>query len=227
MVTLNNDWDALLAETFAASDYRQLRAFLKNEYGAKTVYPPMHDIFNALRYTAYAQVKVVIAGQDPYINPGEAHGMAFSVQTAAKIPPSLQNIFKELSSDVGCAVPDNGYLVPWAEQGVLLLNNVLTVEAGRSRSHAGKGWERFTDRVISLLNEKNAPVVFLLWGRDAQMKCQHLNNPAHLVLTAAHPSPLAGGRFFGCRHFSKANAFLEKHGITPVDWQIPNVKGVL
>ena len=225
MVRLNNDWDAMLEGEFEKDYYLNLREFLKNEYRAKTVYPAMDNIFNALRYTAYEDVKVVIVGQDPYINPGEAHGLAFSVGTEARVPPSLQNIFKELESDLSCFIPDNGYLVPWAKQGVLLLNATLTVAAGKSRSHAGKGWEHFTDRVMGLLNDREEPAVFLLWGRDAQLKGGRIDNPRHLALTAAHPSPLAGGRFFGCKHFSKANAFLERQGKQPIDWQIPNIRG--
>ncbi|MDR1663662.1 MAG: uracil-DNA glycosylase [Clostridiales bacterium] len=224
MVSFNNDWDALLADEFEKEYYAKLRAFLKEEYRAKTIYPGMHDIFNALKFTPYRETKVVIVGQDPYINPGEAHGFAFSVQPAAKVPPSLQNIFKELETDMRCTVPNNGHLLHWAAQGVLLLNTTLTVERGRSRSHAGRGWEIFTDRVLDVLNGKDTPVVFLLWGRDAQVKGSRIDNPLHLVLVAAHPSPLAGGRFFNCKHFSRTNAFLEKNGLAPIDWQIPDVQ---
>jgi uracil-DNA glycosylase len=220
---LHNDWDALLADEFEKEYYLRLRAFLKEEYKNKTVYPGMHDIFNALKYTSYRDAKVVIVGQDPYINPGEAHGLAFSVQPSAKIPPSLLNIFKELETDMRCTMPNNGHLIHWADQGVLLLNTTLTVEQGRSRSHAGRGWEIFTDRVLDVLNGKDTPVVFLLWGRDAQVKGARIDNPLHLVLVAAHPSPLAGGRFFNCKHFSQTNAFLEKNGLPPIDWQIPDV----
>jgi uracil-DNA glycosylase len=223
MVALGNDWDALLADEFKKEYYVRLREFLKQAYRSKTVYPGMFDIFNALKYTAYENVKAVIVGQDPYINPGEAHGLAFSVQPSAAVPPSLQNIFKELSADLGCAIPNNGYLVPWTKQGVLLLNAALTVEHRRSRSHAGRGWEQFTDYILETLNGKDEPVVFLLWGRDAQIKGQFLDNPGHLVMKAAHPSPLAGGRFFGCRHFSKANKFLTANAMEPVDWQIPDI----
>lgn len=222
MVTLHNDWDALLADEFQQAYYLRLRSFLKDEYRSKTVYPGMHDIFNAFRYTPFADAKVVIVGQDPYINPGEAHGLAFSVQPGATIPPSLKNIFKELETDLHCRIPNNGCLIHWATQGVMLLNASLTVERGRSRSHAGCGWESFTDAVMALFNRKQTPMVFLLWGRDAQLKGKGLDNPAHLVLSAAHPSPLAGGRFFGCRHFSQANAFLTQNGLSPIDWQIPN-----
>ena len=222
MVALGNDWDALLAGEFQKEYYLRLRVFLKEEYASKTIYPKMHDIFNALRYSSYAETKVVIVGQDPYINPGEAHGLAFSVQPSAKIPPSLQNIFKELETDVDFKIPNNGCLTHWASRGVMLLNAALTVERGRSRSHAGRGWETFTDAVMDLLNKKNSPVVFLLWGRDAQIKGSRIDNPMHLVLVAAHPSPLAGGKFFGCKHFSKANNFLIKNGLSPINWQIPD-----
>jgi len=221
MVKLHNDWDALLADEFAKDYYRELRTFLKEAYTTRTVYPNMHDIFNALKLTPYNQVKAVIVGQDPYINPGEAHGLAFSVLPGAKTPPSLANIFKELRDDLGCTVPNHGHLVHWASQGVMLLNTVMTVEARRSRSHAGQGWECFTDTVMFHLNDRPKPMVFLLWGKDAQTKGRLIDNPRHLVLKAAHPSPLAGGRFFGCKHFSKANEFLLKNGQEAIDWQIP------
>lgn len=223
MVKLQNDWDNLLQAEFQEDYYKQLREFLKNEYKTTTVYPSMYDIFNSLKLTSYEAIKVVIVGQDPYINPGEAHGLAFSVQPGAKVPPSLVNIFKELESDLQCYMPDNGFLVHWARQGVLLLNTVLTVRRGASKSHTGKGWEQFTDRVLELINEKDSPVVFMLWGRDAQRKGQLINNPSHLILSAAHPSPLAGGRFFGCKHFSRANEFLMKNEMEIIDWQIPNM----
>jgi len=218
MVHLNNDWDALLAAEFQKDYYQNLRQFLKAEYSTKTIYPNMHDIFNALKLTPYANVKAVIVGQDPYINAGEAHGLAFSVQEHASIPPSLKNIFKELHVDTGCSIPTHGNLTHWAEQGVLLLNNVLTVQAKRSRSHAGQGWERFTDTVLELLNTRKTPMAYLLWGRDAQTKGRIINNPNHLILQAAHPSPLAGGRFFGSRHFSQTNTFLVQNGLTEIHW---------
>ena len=224
MVKLHNDWDVLLAEEFTKEYYQKLRAFLKNAYSTRTIYPGMYDIFNALKLTPYNRVKAVIVGQDPYINPGEAHGLAFSVLPGAKTPPSLANIFKELHNDIGCDIPNNGHLVHWAGQGVMLLNTVLTVEARRSRSHAGQGWERFTDTVMHHLNDREVPMVFLLWGKDAQVKGRLIDNPRHLVLKAAHPSPLAGGRFFGCGHFSKTNAFLVKNGESAIDWQIPNTE---
>jgi len=223
MVKLGNDWDELLAEEFQKDYYKQLREFLKQEYGSAAVYPSMYDIFNSLKLTSYEELKVVIVGQDPYINPGEAHGLAFSVQPGAKVPPSLKNIFKELETDQGCYTPNNGFLEYWAKQGVLLLNNVLTVRRGASKSHAGKGWEQFTDRVMEIVNGKESPVVHMLWGNDAKKKGQMLNNPLHLTLTAAHPSPLAGGRFFGSGHFSKTNEFLRGNGRESIDWQIPDL----
>ncbi|MCL2212975.1 MAG: uracil-DNA glycosylase [Oscillospiraceae bacterium] len=223
MLSLNNDWDTFLAAEMAKPYYLQLRAFLKQEYATQTVYPPMYDLFNALRFSSIEQTKVVILGQDPYINHGEAHGLAFSVKPPSRTPPSLQNIFKEIAADVGCAIPNNGHLVKWCEQGVMLLNSVLSVRAGQSKSHAGKGWEQFTTAVIQRLNEKATPTVFLLWGNDAKSKGELVTNPAHLVLQAAHPSPLARGAFFGCKHFSRTNAFLEGHGMSGIDWQVEDV----
>ena len=217
MIKLNNDWDVLLADEFKKEYYLNLRQFLKQEYSTKTIYPDMYDIFNALKLTSFCDTKIVIVGQDPYINKGEAHGLAFSVNHGIKIPPSLINIFKELSSDIGIDMPKSGCLTAWAERGVLLLNSVLTVQAGKSRSHAKKGWEIFTDYVLSLLNERKKPLVFMLWGNDAKNKGQIITGRQHLVLTAAHPSPLAGGRFFGCKHFSKANEFLKDDAI---DWTL-------
>ncbi|MCL2586808.1 MAG: uracil-DNA glycosylase [Firmicutes bacterium] len=220
MVKLGNDWDELIGYEFTKPYYLKLREFLKAEYSTRKVYPNMHDIFNSLKLTPYADVKVAILGQDPYINQGEAHGLAFSVQEGVRIPPSLQNIFKEAVTDVGITMPTHGHLTNWARQGVLLLNAVLTVRAGQSKSHAGKGWEEFTTNVIKKLNDRPEPIVFLLWGRDAQMKQELITNPQHLVLTAAHPSPLAQGRFFGSQHFSQVNAFLVKYGQKEIDWQV-------
>ena len=223
MVKFDNDWDDYVATERQKPYYLALRQFLKQEYFTKTIYPPMDEIFAALRHASYEGTKVVILGQDPYINPGEAHGMAFSVGPAAKIPPSLRNIFIELTNDMNCTMPNNGYLMPWAQQGVMLLNTVLTVEAGRSKSHAGKGWEQFTDSIITRLAGREKPVVFMLWGRDAQKKAALIDANHHKVLTAVHPSPLAGGKFFGCKHFSAANAFLAAQGDDVIDWQIPNL----
>ena len=195
------------------------------EYRSHTVYPDMYEIFTALKLTSYADTKVVIIGQDPYHGPNQAHGLAFSVKPGVAIPPSRLNIFKELQSDLNCEIPDNGYLVPWAKQGVLLLNAVLTVRANQPKSHRNQGWEQFTDRVIELLNQ-NTPIVFLLWGNDAKQKAKAITNPKHLILTAPHPSPFSAYYgFFGCRHFSKTNSFLQAGGLEPVDWQIPSVHG--
>lgn len=220
MIAIGNDWDEIIAHEVKKPYYLRLREFLKTEYSSKRIYPDMYDIFNALKYTPYKDVRVVILGQDPYINPGEAHGLSFSVKPGAKIPPSLQNIFKEISTDCDCQMPNNGHLMDWARQGVLLLNTVLTVREGQSKSHAGKGWEEFTTFIIKKLNERDTPIVFLLWGRDAHAKAELITGQQHLVLIAAHPSPLAQGRFFGCRHFSKANAFLKTQGLPEINWQI-------
>jgi len=217
---IGNDWDEVIGEEFGKDYYLRLREFLKGEYGCRKIYPKMEDIFCALRTTAFSDVKVVVLGQDPYINEGEAHGMAFSVCEGARVPPSLRNIFKECYEDVGATVPRHGCLTGWARQGVLLLNTVLTVQAGNSKSHAGKGWEMFTTAVIGALNAREIPTVFMLWGRDAQAKQELITNPIHKVLVAAHPSPLAGGRFFGCRHFSQANAFLRENGLAEINWEL-------
>ena len=224
MVKLNNSWDALLADEFKKDYYLQLRQFLKAEYSSRVIYPDMYSIFNALRYTAYEDVKVVIIGQDPYHEVGQAHGLAFSVQPGVKTPPSLQNIYKELSDDLGLSIPDNGCLTKWAKQGVLLLNTVLTVRAHQANSHAGIGWETFTDAVIRAVEAQDRPVVFLLWGSHAGKKASMIHNPKHLVLKAPHPSPLSAYRgFFGCKHFSTCNAFLEEQGVSPIDWQIESM----
>ena len=221
MVNLGNDWDQVLGEEFKKDYYLKLREFLKAEYSRHTVYPDMYDIFNAFKTTAYKDVKVVMLGQDPYHEPGQAHGMCVSVKPGVQIPPSLVNIYKEQAQDVGITIPETGYLLPWAQQGVLLLNAVLTVRAHQAGSHAGKGWETLTDRAIQLLNDREQPVVFMLWGRYARNKKALITNPQHLVLEAAHPSPLSAyNGFFGCRHFSKANQFLADHGMEPINWQI-------
>jgi uracil-DNA glycosylase len=269
MVNIGNDWDELLGAEWEKPYYLDLRRFLKSEYAGHTIYPDMHDIFNALRYTAYQDVKAVILGQDPYHGPGQAHGLCFSVKPGVPPPPSLVNIFKELSheypvrsgaemrrpgsvsesidagSEIGVAdgdisanvtddrisadvtdgdipftFPDNGYLVPWAERGVLLLNTVLTVREGQANSHKGKGWEQLTDRVIELLNKRDAPMAFILWGANARAKKALITNPNHLVLESPHPSPLsASSGFFGCGHFRKANDFLASHGGS-IDWTL-------
>ena len=222
MVHLGNDWDQVLAGEFEKEYYRELRAFLKSEYATRTIYPSMYDIFNALKHTAYRDVKVVILGQDPYYGSGQAHGMCFSVKKGVPVPPSLVNIYKELKEDVGFQIPSHGFLESWADQGVLLMNTVLTVRAGQANSHKGKGWEIFTDQVIRHLNEREQPMVFLLWGANAKSKRQLITNPKHMILTAAHPSPLSAyNGFFGCRHFSRANLFLQEQGMKPIDWQLP------
>jgi len=224
LIPLGNDWDELLKDEFQNDYYIKLRQFLKNEYSDKTIYPDMHKIFEALKLTSYKDTKVVILGQDPYHGPNQAHGLAFSVQEGVMIPPSLLNIYKEMENDVNCYIPDNGYLVPWAKQGVLLLNTSLTVVAGNANSHSNRGWELFTDGIIRLLNDKDSPVVFLLWGNNAKGKSTYITNPKHLILTAVHPSPLSAHRgFLGCRHFSKANEFLNGTGQGMIDWQIPNI----
>jgi uracil-DNA glycosylase len=225
MGMITGDWLDAVGEEFKKDYYRKLYAFIKNEYSTKVIYPPSDDIFNALHYTPLHNVKVVILGQDPYHEPGQAHGLSFSVLPGkADTPPSLVNIYKELQDDLGCYIPNNGYLKKWADQGVLMLNTVLTVRAHAANSHQGKGWENFTDAIIRAVNRQDRPVVYMLWGRPAQMKESMLDNPRQLVLKAPHPSPLSAYRgFFGCRHFSQANAFLEKNGIEPIDWQIENI----
>ena len=224
MAAIQNDWLAPLRAEFAKPYYKDLYQKVLQEYRTTKVFPPADDIFNAFHLTPLSEVKVVILGQDPYHNDGQAHGLCFSVQPGTDIPPSLVNIYQELQNDLGCYIPNNGYLEKWAKQGVLLLNTVLTVRAHQANSHRGIGWEQFTDAVIRILNEQDRPIVFLLWGSPARAKKAMLNNPNHLVLEAPHPSPLSAYRgFFGCRHFSRTNQFLEAHGIAPVDWQIENI----
>lgn len=221
MVSFNNDWDLILKDEFEKEYYKKLRAFLKNEYSTRTIYPHMNDIFNSLKCSSFEKTKVVIIGQDPYHGEGQAHGMCFSVKKGVEPPPSLKNIFKELSEDVGFKTSDHGELVHWANQGVLLLNTVLTVRAGQPNSHKGMGWEIFTDRVISELNRKTTPVVFLLWGANAKAKARIIDNPIHKKLETVHPSPLSAyNGFFGCRHFSRCNEILKQSGQEPIDWQI-------
>ena len=221
MVNLGNDWDDILADEWQKPYYLELRKFLKQEYSTQTVYPNMEDIFNALKLTSFKDTKVVIIGQDPYHGFGQAHGLCFSVKKGVVPPPSLKNIYKELHSDIGFQIPNHGELTSWAKQGVLLLNNVLTVREGLPNSHKGKGWEIFTDRVIGELNKKETPVVFLLWGANAQKKAEIITNPKHYKLMTVHPSPLSASRgFFGCRHFSKTNEILQKNRINPINWEI-------
>lgn len=224
MEIFKNDWGQYLKEEMAQPYYRKLRQFLIEEYSTKQVYPDMYSIFNALHYTSYADTKVLILGQDPYHEPGQAHGLSFSVQPNVPPPPSLVNIFKELETDLGCTVPNNGCLEPWARQGVLLLNTVLTVQAHRANSHRDKGWEIFTDKIISLLNQREKPVAFILWGSPARRKKAMITNPQHFIVESPHPSPLSAYRgFFGSRPFSKVNKFLESVGEEPINWQLPNI----
>jgi len=224
MAAIDNDWLPAVNAEFKKPYYADLYKFIKEEYSKVAVYPPSDEIFSALHLTPLSKVKVVIIGQDPYHNVGQAHGLCFSVRPEVEIPPSLVNIYKELQSDLGCKIPNNGYLVKWAEQGVLLLNTVLTVRAHQANSHQGKGWEQFTDAIIRAVNAEDRPIAYLLWGRPAQSKMSMLDNPKHKVFTAPHPSPLSAHRgFFGCKHFSQANKFLEENGVEPIDWQIEDV----
>ncbi len=221
MVHIGNDWDEILKGEFDKEYYRTLRRFLISEYKTRVIYPSMYDIFNALKYTPYRDVRAVIIGQDPYHGPGQAHGLCFSVNKGIEVPPSLVNIYQELHDDIGFEIPDHGCLIDWAKNGVLLLNAVLTVRAGAANSHRGKGWEIFTDTVIRHLNDREDPIVFLLWGANARAKQALITNPRHLILTAPHPSPLSAYRgFFGCRHFSKTNEFLRNNGQPAIDWAI-------
>ena len=224
MSMIQNDWLAPLKPEFAKPYYAELFQFVKNEYATRQIFPPADDIFNAFHLTPLHEVKVVILGQDPYHNDGQAHGLSFSVKPDVDIPPSLVNIYQELHDDLGCYIPNNGYLTKWAKQGVLMLNTVLTVRAHQANSHRGMGWEQFTDAAIRILNEQDRPIVFILWGSPAQKKAQMLNNPKHLILKEPHPSPLSAYRgFFGSRPFSQTNEFLVKNGLEPIDWQIENV----
>lgn len=224
MQILKNDWHELLQDEFKQDYYLKLRQFLIREYRTRTIYPDMYDIFNALHYTPYKETKVVILGQDPYHGPNQAHGLSFSVKPGITAPPSLVNIYRELNSDLGCYIPNNGYLKKWADQGVMLLNTVLTVRAGQANSHRNMGWEHFTDRVISLLNHRERPIVFILWGKNAQSKQALITSQRHYIIKSVHPSPLSAHRgFFGSKPFSKANKFLTSIGEEPIDWQIENI----
>lgn len=219
-----NTWNDILMAEFEKSYYKDLKEFLVSEYKSKEIYPNMNDIFNALHYTDYNKVKVVILGQDPYHGPNQAHGLSFSVKAGVKPPPSLKNIYKELHTDLGCYIPNNGYLKKWADEGVLLLNTVLTVESGNANSHKGKGWDAFTDKIISALNERKDPIVFILWGNNAIGKKALITNKVHFILQSVHPSPLSATRgFFGSKPFSKTNNFLVSIGKEPIHWQIDNI----
>ena len=221
MIKFDNEWDDLLKDEFKKDYYLKLREFLKEEYSSRTIYPPMYDIFNAFKYTSYSDVKVVILGQDPYHGKGQAHGLCFSVLKVVNPPPSLVNIYKELKSDTGFEIPNHGELTKWAKEGILLLNTTLTVREASPNSHKGKGWEIFTDNIISILNDREKPIVFLLWGGNARSKKALITNKNHLILETVHPSPLSAyGGFFGCGHFSKTNRFLQENNIEPIDWQV-------
>lgn len=224
MAAIANDWLEPLKPEFAKPYYRKLYQTVNEEYRVHQIFPPADDIFNAFALTPLHEVKVVILGQDPYHGEGQAHGLCFSVKPDVEIPPSLVNIYKELQDDCGCEIPNNGYLTKWAKQGVLLLNTVLTVRAHQANSHRGIGWEEFTDAAIRILNEQDRPMVFILWGRPAQMKKSMLTNPNHLIIESPHPSPLSAYRgFFGSRPFSRTNKFLREHGIKEIDWQIEDI----
>lgn len=224
MAAIDNDWLESIQPEFQKPYYKELYNFVKKEYSETIIYPPSDEIFNAFHFTPLSKVKVLLLGQDPYHNVNQAHGLSFSVKPGQDIPPSLQNIYKELNDDLGCYIPNNGYLKKWADQGVLLLNTVLTVRAHEANSHKGRGWEKFTDAVINAVNAQDRPIVYLLWGGPAQKKIPMLTNPKHLILKAPHPSPLSSYRgFFGCKHFSQCNDFLVKNGIEPIDWQIENI----
>ena len=224
MSMITNDWLEPLSSEFRKEYYSQLYNFVKGEYSKTVVYPPAEDIFNAFHFTPLKDVKVLLLGQDPYHNEHQAHGLSFSVQPGQDIPPSLVKIYKDLHDDLGCYIPNNGYLKKWADQGVLLLNTVLTVRAHQANSHQGHGWEQFTDAVIQAVNAQDRPIVYMLWGAPARRKKAMLTNPKHLILEAPHPSPLSAYRgFFGCKHFSKANEFLKASGVEPIDWQIENI----
>ncbi|MEX6585045.1 uracil-DNA glycosylase [Paraclostridium bifermentans] len=224
MVNIGNDWDEILKGEFEKPYYLKLREFLKEEYKNNIIYPDMHDIFNALKYTSYKDTKVLILGQDPYHGENQAHGLAFSVKPGVKTPPSLLNMYKELNSEFECFIPNNGFLVPWTKQGILLLNTALTVRAHEANSHKGKGWETFTDHIIETLNLRQDPVIFVLWGNNARSKKKLIDINRHYIIESAHPSPLSASRgFFGSKPFSQVNDILIKLGKEPIDWQIPNI----
>lgn len=225
MFVIKKNWYEKLQNEFESKEYQNLEQWLNNEYATKTVYPKPENVFNALNLVKFQDVKVVIIGQDPYHNPNQAHGLSFSVEKDIAIPPSLQNIFKELKTDLGCYIPNNGNLTKWAKQGVLLLNSVLTVEQNKPNSHKGRGWERITTKIVNLLNDRDDPVIFLLWGGNAKALGKNINTNKHYVLTAVHPSPMSAnqGGWFGCKHFSKCNEILKSLGKEPIDWQIENI----
>ena len=225
MFPITKNWYELLKPQFDSAEYLSFSKWLDGEYSKYTIYPKPENVFNALNLVKYNDVKVVIIGQDPYHGPNQAHGLSFSVEKDVKIPPSLQNIYKELHDDLGCYIPNNGNLTKWAKQGVLMLNSVLTVRAGMPNSHKGKGWEQITSQIVKLLNDRNDPVIFMLWGSNAKAFEKLIDSSKHYILKSAHPSPMSAnqGGWFGCRHFSKANRFLAEHGKSEIDWQIENI----
>lgn len=224
MVNFGNDWDELLKDEFSKDYYINLRKFLISEYKTQIIHPDMNDIFSALKISSFKDTKILLLGQDPYHGENQAHGMAFSVKPGVPAPPSLKNIYKELHTELDCYIPNNGYLMSWAKQGILLLNTSLTVRDGMPNSHKGKGWEIFTDRVIEILNQKDEPVIFILWGNNAKTKKRLITNPKHFIIEGVHPSPLSASRgFFGCNHFIKVNEILRSLGKKEIDWQIPNI----
>lgn len=221
---IGNDWDHLLEDEFKKEYYKYIEEFLEKEYREKTVYPQKEDIFTAFKWTAYKDTKVVILGQDPYHGKNQSHGLAFSVKKGIKTPPSLRNIYKELHSDLGFTIPNNGYLEKWAKQGVLLLNTALTVREGEANSHKKIGWEIFTDKIIEILNQRDDPMVFILWGNNAKSKEKYIKNKNHYIIKSVHPSPLSAFRgFFGSKVFSKTNDFLKSLDQEEIDWQIENI----
>lgn len=224
MVKLGNDWDILLKDEFQKEYYQKMRKYLISEYTTKKIYPPKEEIFSALKLTSYEDTKVVILGQDPYHGENQAHGLAFSVNYGIKIPPSLQNIYKELNQEIGTYIPNNGYLLSWTKQGILLLNTSLTVRAGEANSHSKIGWEIFTDNIIKILNEKEKPIIFVLWGNNARSKKKFITNKRHFIIEGVHPSPLSASRgFFGCNHFNEINNILKRLGEQEINWQIENI----
>ncbi|MFA6866223.1 MAG: uracil-DNA glycosylase [Clostridia bacterium] len=221
MIHLGNDWDAILSDEFNKDYYHILKGFLANEYKCETIYPNMYDIFNAFKTTSYADTKIVIIGQDPYHQPNQAHGLCFSVKDGVRLPPSLKNVYREINNDLGIQMSNSGNLMPWAQQGVLLLNTLLTVREGKPMSHKGYGWEQFNNAVLEILNKRDKPIIFMLWGNPAKEKEKFITNPNHIILKASHPSPLGAYHgFFGCKHFSKANEILFSLGQKPINWKI-------
>lgn len=225
MFKIGNDWDKFFQEEFKEDYFCKLKDFLKEEYKENIIYPSQEDIFSPFKFSSYENTKILILGQDPYHGENQAHGLAFSVKPGVKIPPSLRNIYKEIESELGIKKPNNGYLVSWAKQGMLMMNTVLTVREGKANSHKGKGWEKFTDKVIELLNKKKEPMIFILWGNNAKKKKKLIDDSKHFIIEGVHPSPLSANRgFFGCNHFKEVNKILISLGKKEIDWSIPNIE---